>query len=905
VIRPMKPILPLSFFIRKKVAIKIITIFCCSFLFFNTPSQSQCGAGYYQAVVNWDNLDFLHNQAGTWYNAVYAPFTTNPSVTNTMKQSQNFALGKNMLTIATTIAVGGAASAYGDVTTHTGETGAYGTGADVHFIKSGTAAVTITMTFLNEVQNVRFSVFDIDQEITFAPTATNAGGTAQNITLTKPAGAASAIPLNGNAALTTVTGTSPRANWATGGGSGTSYVNTSANGTINVDITGPVKTIVLTFSNDGNTNDFWLSDISACVSNTTDPNFATNYYAPYTQPYTGQPAYFLTNPDSTFRVYMVNPAIPEAHLLFTEPGLSGVALNSIAYDPVNHYMYYIMNGTSTKPGNKAVKRYDITTGTITTIIPDINTLGMPTFVQGVEAASAAFYDGALYLGVEGTDGSSFSTNTESIIWRIEFDGSGNAIRASQVYGVPSDDGGGQPSHDWGDFIIKNGVIETHASNVIFPAYGSLFNHITMTTNTTSASYTTYADTAGQLGQIWNGTIYRVDNRLALYNENGTTAAPSVMTFTSCSPTWNNKPVNDASCPFRPMQDFGDAPATYDPVALSVAAHQRACNNSTLYIGTSWGDEWNKNTSADASGDDEEDGIGTVTGMVSDGNAYNHVQDVTVFNNTGANVYLAGWLDYDDDGVFEASEIATATVPSSASPQTITLSWTGITVAIGTGDSFLRIRLSSTSLAAADATGWRADGEVEDYPVISNPSPLVIRLLDFTASLTKEKDVLLNWRAYADADAKGFEVQRSQDQVNWENIGWVDLNKSVFTADYSYTDQQPHQGRSYYRLKLVEKSGSSRYSAIRLIQIDQLLNKLKLYPNPANNSVTLSLNSTGNDPATLIIRSLSGQILYKKTILLTDGSNLHNIDLSRMSNGLYVVEVQTNDSRYLNKLTVSR
>lgn len=895
----MKPILPLPFFIAKKIQ-AVAFSFLLFFLFISPSAKSQCGAGYYQAVVNWDNLDFLHNSA-TWYNTVYAPYTSTMSVTNAMKQSQNFAIGKNMVTIATTIGVGGTSSAYADVTTHTGETGAYGTGADIYFIKSGTSASTITLTFLSEVMNVKFSVFDIDQEITFAPTATNASGTAQSITLTKPAGASSAIPLNGSAAATTVTGTAPLANWATGGGSGTNYANTSANGTINVDITGPVKTITLTFSNDGNSNDFFLSDITACVA---DPGFTSSYYATYTEPYTGQPAYFLANPDSTFRVYMVNPAIPEAHLLFTEPGASGVALNSIAYDPVNHFVYYVINGATGKPGNKAVKRYDVTTNTFSTIIADVNTLGIPTFIQGVEAASAAFYDGSLYIGIEGTDASSFSTYTESIIWRIDFDGSNNPIRASQVYGTPSDNGGGQPSHDWGDFIIKNGVIQTHASNVIFPAYGSLFNHVTMTTNTTTASYTTYVDTAGQLGQIWNGTVYRVDNRLMLYNEDGTTGTPATMTFTSCSPSWNNKPVNDASCPFRPMQDFGDAPATYDPVALSVAAHQEACNNSTLYIGTTWGDEWNKNTSADASGDDEEDGITTVTGMVSDGVAYNHVQEVTVFNNTGATAYLAGWLDYDDDGVFEAGEFTSVNVPSSALPQVVTLNWAGITVAIGTGDSFLRIRLSSTSFANTNATGWRADGEVEDYPVISSAAPLTIRLLEFNATLTNEKDVLLKWRAYADAEASGFEVLRSRDQVNWETIAWVDLNKSVFTADYSITDQEPFEGRSYYRLNMVEKSGSSRYSAIRLIQIDKLLNKLKLYPNPATSSVTLSLSATKNTPATIIIRSLSGQESYRKSILLNAGNNLYTIDLSRLPNGTYVTEVQTQETRYINKLVIS-
>src|SRR5688572_27270210 len=234
-----------------------INLFVVSHFLFSAPVFSQC-TNY---TVNWDYLDFLHNTASSWY-SINSPATGQPFVTNTMKQSQNFALGPtNMLNIATTIPVTGSSPFWGEITTHTGETGAYGTGADLAFIKSGTLPVTITLTFLNEVTNVKFSVFDIDQEITFAPTATNAGGTAQTITLTKPAGVLSLIPLNGLAVATTVSGTAPLANWGTGGGTGTAYANNSNNGTVNVDIAGPVKTIVLTFSNDGNTNDVWLSDI--------------------------------------------------------------------------------------------------------------------------------------------------------------------------------------------------------------------------------------------------------------------------------------------------------------------------------------------------------------------------------------------------------------------------------------------------------------------------------------------------------------------------------------------------------------------------------------------------------------------------------------------------------------------
>lgn len=893
----MKPLLLFSFIYSCKRLSRAFVLLLPILFSFQIKLSAQCAASYTSATLNWDNLDYLHRN-GSIYGGTN-PVTGLSFVTTAMAQTQYFAFGTNKLTLGTTIGVGTLSGQYGEITEHTGETGAYGTGADIKYLKSGTSAVTITLTFASEVRNVQFSVFDIDQEITFAPTAVNASSVAQTITLTKPAGAASAIPLNGSAAATTVSGTAPLANWATGGGSGTAYAVTSNLGTVNVDIAGPVKTITLTFSNDGNTNDFFLSDITAC---TPDPGFPTNYYSSYTTPFTNQPAYFLANPQN-LHMYMINASTGEAHLVFSEPGGTPAGsnkMNSIAYDPINHWIYYVMDNATNYPGNLMLKKYDVTTGTISTVISNLATFGIPSFIQGVEYAGASFYNGQLYLGVEGSDGTSYSTHGESIAWRIDFDGSGNATGYCQAFGTPGDNGAGAPRHDWGDFIIKDGVLITHATG---PTTAS--NHY-IHYNLQTGAATTYAGSAivaGQFGQTYNGNTYRINNAIALYNNDGTVGASTSITVTSCSPAWTGN-AGDASDPFKPMCDFGDAPATYDPVATSVAANQKACNNSTLRIGSAWGDEWSKYTTSDASGDDEEDGISTVTTMVSDGVAYNHVQDVIVLNNTGANAYLAAWLDQDADGVFEASEGIVLTVSSSASPQTISLAWNGITVAIGTPNSFLRVRLSSTALTTSNATGWFSDGETEDYPVISQDMPLTIQLLDFNATLTGDKDVLLNWKAYADQEALGFEIQRSKDQNTWEKTGWVDINKSAFTAEYSFTDQQPLQGRSYYRLKIVERTGSSRYSATRLIQLDQVITKVKIYPNPAKKDVTVSFNSSADQTARLVVRSAAGVTVISKTISLIQG--LNNVQLSALglSNGLYLVELSTAEKTFINRLTVS-
>src|SRR4030095_15260918 len=523
----MKPLLhfPFTFFRYNLLQKAFLFLLLLGIRF---SSTAQCTS----ATLNWDNMDYFHRNGGVYGGT--NPVTTLPFVTTTQAQIQYFAFGTNKLTINTTIPTGTFSSVYGDVVEHTGETGAYGTGADIKYVKVGTAAVTITMTFASEVQNVKFSLFDIDQEITFAPTATNALGVAQSITLTKPAGVASLIPLNGVAGATTVSGTAPLANWATGGGSGTNYLVTEDKGTVNVDIAGPVKTIVLTFRNDGNTNDFFLSDITAC---TPDPGFPSSYYSTYTTPFTNQPAYFLANPQN-LHVYMVNASNGQASYLFSDPGGSPAGsnkMNSLAYDPINHWLYYTMDNATNYPGNLALKKYDFNSGTISTVIPNINTFGLPSFIQGVEYAGAAFYNGQLYIGIEGSDGTSYSTYGESIVWRIDLDGSGVPTGSyCEAFGTPGDIGTGTPSHDWGDFIIKDGLIITHATGPT-PALNH-YIHYNLQTGA-STTYAGSAGVAGQVGQTYNGNVYKIDSTVSLYNNNGTVTLVGAVTVTSCSPAW--------------------------------------------------------------------------------------------------------------------------------------------------------------------------------------------------------------------------------------------------------------------------------------------------------------------------------------------------------------------------------
>ena len=288
-----------------------------------SPSETmaQCGSGYTQAQLNWDNLDYYYNSGSG------APYTN--YIKDTREMSQKFGIGSNWLTIATSnnaiIAATENASHTGDITGYTGE--------DMQYTFSSIGQ-TITITFNNPVLDAKFTLYDIDR-----------GGA-----ITVSAADPSSLPLTVAAAtqgttILTVTGAVSKTMTDL---TNTTLGNTDNRGTVTITVAGsasnPVKSITITATTLGADAKFWLSDINACVTG----SFPTNWHQGFNnQPFQGftqnQPDYFLITPDNN-SCYMMNPANGNCWYLFTDA--SKTYMNSFAYDPDNKILYYISENTS-------------------------------------------------------------------------------------------------------------------------------------------------------------------------------------------------------------------------------------------------------------------------------------------------------------------------------------------------------------------------------------------------------------------------------------------------------------------------------------------------------------------------------------------------------------------------------
>ena len=839
------------------------------FLIATTPhiSISQCIVGSNTANLNWDNLDYLITTGS------YSGF-----VTTAMSRTQAFAIGVNRVQVVYPATI----TTTGENTAHTGEAGSFGTGADVQYSGNG----SITFTFDNEVNNLQFSLYDIDNSQRVNVTAVNTLAVPLLITMAKPAGGTVTITGSGTV---NAQGLAPAALVAA----------TSNLATINMTIAGPVKTVTIAMS--GTAGDFWLSDLSACVVGT----FPNNYFIA-SQPFTGQPTYIIGTSD-TNTVSLINTTTGQAKMIFQD-ATSPRYINGISYDHLQHNLYYVIDFTVNPAINKTIKRYNFDTEVMSVLVPDVNTLGIPTFNRGVESAGCAFYDNDLYFGVEGNITGN-SGGRETIIWRIEFDvPGGNAIKACQVYATPSDNGSGTVQHDWNDFTIADGLLVDFAGGPTVAA--RRFTHYDLQTQNIVNNYFTGGLTPRQAGITWNNTRYWVYDQIAVYNMNGTIGPLTTITGATVL-DWVGF-CGDATG-FRPKSDFGDAPASYDPVALSPALHEK---DTTLFMGqvfaTDWDQEFNKLTSADATGDGNDDNDGLTLVTIFDPSTNQYLATAQVYNHTGANARLIAWFDYNGNGVFDATEaLAPITIPSSTAVQSINLFWPSISSSLVSGSStFLRVRLTSSSngMTSANATGYYSNGEVEDYRVLVDDFPLSVNLLTFEARAIDNKTVKLNWTTIDEPGAPGSNVERSIDGINWVSIGFMNAIESAGNEQHNYTfkDIQAVKGRSFYRLKIIDADGSIKYSEVKTIDIYDIAEKVSIMPNPAKSSTTLYINSSTNVLAEVVIRDMLGKKVKVEKFQVMNGINtlaLNNLNI--LMDGTYIVQVIMGDIVLKQKLIISK
>lgn len=176
-----------------------------------------------------------------------------------------------------------------------------------------------------------------------------------------------------------------------------------------------------------------------------------------------------------------------------------------------------------------------------------------------------------------------------------------------------------------------------------------------------------------------------------------------------------------------------------------------------------------------------------------------------------------------------------------------------------------------------------DWSLSNFVSFTKGNIVAIRLLSFNAVANGNK-VLLNWQTGTEEITDRMVLQRSNDGIHFSDLVSMQVNGKP--SSYKYTDEQPYDGRNYYRLKMTDINNETTYS---IIVSASVMGKnglvVSAFPNPVAEKLYLILNSSPEPTAQISIINLEGKEMMRIPVT----SLKQEINMAGLSNGVYLLK----------------
>ncbi|MET4076455.1 T9SS type A sorting domain-containing protein [Hymenobacter sp. UYCo722] len=178
-------------------------------------------------------------------------------------------------------------------------------------------------------------------------------------------------------------------------------------------------------------------------------------------------------------------------------------------------------------------------------------------------------------------------------------------------------------------------------------------------------------------------------------------------------------------------------------------------------------------------------------------------------------------------------------------------------------------ISATNLTAITSNSFFALASTNrvDNP-LTGSAPLPVTLITFSAT-RQGAAVQVAWATASEKSSAYFAVERSADGRAFSEIARVEaLGSSTARHDYGTLDGLPLGGTSYYRLRQVDKDGTTAYSNVATVRFDGKVGApaLVAYPNPTTGSgFHLATSNLASTNGTVRVFDNVGRLVFSQTV----------------------------------------
>jgi len=171
--------------------------------------------------------------------------------------------------------------------------------------------------------------------------------------------------------------------------------------------------------------------------------------------------------------------------------------------------------------------------------------------------------------------------------------------------------------------------------------------------------------------------------------------------------------------------------------------------------------------------------------------------------------------------------------------------------------------------------------------IPGGGPLPVELISFTAALTDQEDVLVEWLTASEENNDYFELQHSINGRDFESIAKIEGNGTTDKMQYyKYVDNAPERGNNYYRIKQVDFDGKFELFDMAVVKIDAST-KFKVFPSQTYAQVVFETPNISEKDQIISIYNDAG-VLFKSSILRMGEYKLV-FDVQDFPSGIYFIQ----------------
>jgi subtilisin-like proprotein convertase family protein len=180
--------------------------------------------------------------------------------------------------------------------------------------------------------------------------------------------------------------------------------------------------------------------------------------------------------------------------------------------------------------------------------------------------------------------------------------------------------------------------------------------------------------------------------------------------------------------------------------------------------------------------------------------------------------------------------------------------------------------------------------------LQQPLPVTLTQIQVVES-GEENEV--KWSTENEVNLNHYEIEHSLSVSAFENVGTVSA-AGIEGAGHHYTFDHatPEAGMHYYRIRSVDHDGSGTYSEVVSILKKESTSFVTLFPNPAQQQIQARFSVKGFTTVKLL--SPEGQLIQKMEVTTTDETSELSFDISSLTQGIYLIEILSENGKKLVK-----